>query len=505
MKKKLILIALILAVAIGGVTTVVFALMNKDSKDAPSWQEKYDLGVRYLSTGNYKEAIIAFNAAIEINQKNADIYIGLADAYLGLGDIDGAVEVLTEALSSVHTSERDRIETKLAEIDHSVSPEPMHTHVWLDATCTEPKTCIECGTMEGEPLGHDMQPATTDVPSTCSRCGYTEGEPLTPNIKWSLENGILTISGTGPMENYYLGSAPWSDRENEIEKVVIEYGVTTIGGNAFGYCYSLTNIVISSSVAEISDDAFLECEKLKGITVEEENSNYVSVDGVLFSKDMTLLHTYPVGNGVTEYIIPSGVTTIGPFAFDKCYSLASVIIPDSVTIIGYEAFTDCDNLKSIVIPSSVTEIGVNPFIDCNLLEDITVEEGNSNYLSVEGVLFSKDMALLYTYPVGKGVTEYVVPSGVTTIGEVAFFDSADLTSIAIPDSVTTIEFEAFGYCKNLTTIVISDSVTMIGQSAFEGCDRLTDIYYGGTAEQWNAITADTGISENITIHYNYSR
>lgn len=58
----------------------------------------------------------------------------------------------------------------------------MHLHTWVDATCTEPKTCSECGETEGEPLGHDWIPATYTEPKTCSRCGATEGEPKRPTI-----------------------------------------------------------------------------------------------------------------------------------------------------------------------------------------------------------------------------------------------------------------------------------------------------------------------------------
>ena len=66
---------------------------------ATSWQEQYDLGTRYLSEGNYEEAIIAFSAAIEIDPKSPDGYISLADAYVGMGDIDKAEAVLQEALN----------------------------------------------------------------------------------------------------------------------------------------------------------------------------------------------------------------------------------------------------------------------------------------------------------------------------------------------------------------------------------------------------------------------
>lgn len=56
-----------------------------------------------------------------------------------------------------------------------------HQHTWVEATCTEPKTCSECGETEGEALGHIWVEATKTTPKTCSRCGLTEGTPLAPD------------------------------------------------------------------------------------------------------------------------------------------------------------------------------------------------------------------------------------------------------------------------------------------------------------------------------------
>ena len=64
-------------------------------KGAPTtWQEQYDLGVRYLSEGNYEEAVIAFTAAIKIDSKRPEAYLGLSDAYTEQGDVEKAIETL---------------------------------------------------------------------------------------------------------------------------------------------------------------------------------------------------------------------------------------------------------------------------------------------------------------------------------------------------------------------------------------------------------------------------
>ena len=128
--------------------------------------------------------------------------------------------------------------------------------------------------------------------------------------------------------------------------------------------------------------------------------------------------------------------------------------------------------KSITIPNSVTSIGSSAFSGCSSLTSITVDEGNSKYHSAGNCLIetaSKTLVL--------GCKNSVIPTDgtVTSIGDSAFEDCSNLTSIVIPDSVTSIGYDAFEGCSNLTSIVIPDSVTSIGSSAFAYCSNLTSI------------------------------
>lgn len=98
-KNKKILPIVGIAIAVIAVCLVVFLLPNSDNSNGElSWQEQYDLGVRYLSDGNYEEAIIAFTAAIAIDSKNVAAYISLSDVYMAQGDTDAAKKVLEDAL-----------------------------------------------------------------------------------------------------------------------------------------------------------------------------------------------------------------------------------------------------------------------------------------------------------------------------------------------------------------------------------------------------------------------
>ena len=146
------------------------------------------------------------------------------------------------------------------------------------------------------------------------------------------------------------------------------YRVTSIGESAFWGCSGLTSVVIPSSITSIGRRAFSGCSKLAEIVVDDGNQNYMSIDGILYSKDGSLLHSCP--GAKTSVDIPSSVTSIGGSAFLLCSGLTSVVIPPSVTSIGESAFANCSGLTIVVIPSSVTSISSGAFYDCSNLKEV---------------------------------------------------------------------------------------------------------------------------------------
>ncbi|MBE6752772.1 MAG: leucine-rich repeat domain-containing protein [Ruminococcaceae bacterium] len=248
---------------------------------------------------------------------------------------------------------------------------------------------------------------------------------------------------------------------SSLSSITIPDSVTHIGTFAFYGCRSLTSIIIPSGVTAIGEEAFYGCSSLTSINVDENNSFYKFVNGVLFTKDGKALIAYP--NGIKgDYSIPDGVTHIGSYAFCGCSSLTAVTIPDSVTEIGEGAFSKCSGLTSVTIPDSVTIIGKVAFSGCYNLISVTIPD------SVTAI---GEGAFAGCY----SLASVTIPASMTAIDNYVFSDCRSLKSVTIPASVVTIGDGAFFRCPKLTSVTIPDSVTAIGVWAFKNCKKLTVI------------------------------
>lgn len=234
------------------------------------------------------------------------------------------------------------------------------------------------------------------------------------NLTWELdEDGCLTVSGTGDMEDY-CGS--WSEYRSQICAVVIEDGVTSIGESAFSWCENIESVQIAGSVKQIGNSAFSDCE-----------------------------------------------------------SLTELQISDGVESIGVEAFGGCDSLIFAEIPASVTDLNLYAFAYCDSLKAFAVAEKNLVYANDEaGILYNKDMTALIKCPAGyEGV--YTVPDGTESIGTWSFSACGRLTGVLIPDSVTEIGSYAFETCESLMEVRLSEEITSIPEGTFLSSESLTHL------------------------------
>lgn len=186
------------------------------------------------------------------------------------------------------------------------------------------------------------------------------------------------------------------------------------------------------------------------------------------------MNAFTGNNVITDLVIPEGVTTLNWYSFNTCRNLETVTLPDSLEFIDSWAFERCSKLKTINVPANVTRINGGAFAQNSSMTSITCDPANKNYVSVNGVLFTKDMKELVAYPGGiQG--EYTVPATVNHIGDAAFYGALGLDSVTILGNLDFIGFEAFAECSKLTDVAIRDGVNYVGYWAFRGCDGIKSL------------------------------
>ena len=307
-----------------------------------------------------------------------------------------------------------------------------------------------------------------------------EAATITGTTEDGLFEYVLVGQWTGGSQYRYTATITRCNKdasgEITIPETIGECEVKQIGNRAFSDCTGITSIVIPDSVTEIGSYAFSGCTSLAEITVSPDNQNYSSVDGVLFSKDVSKLIVYPKGNGRSIYTVPDGVAQISGFAFSGCTSLKEITIPDSVTEIGECAFSSCTSLSKVDLPKKLTTIEAGTFRDCTGLKEIVIPDSvteikSNGYDTYYGAFFG--CTSLSKVKLSNNLTR--IGDGAMSVGEGTFSGCTSLAEITIPDSVTSITSSAFYGCTSLKEIIIPDSVTRISWSAFSNCTSLSKV------------------------------
>ena len=337
------------------------------------------------------------------------------------------------------------------------------------------------------------------------------------NTQWKLTKaGTLIITvGTGYTEggiaDFAYGKAPWYQDiyDSGIRCLIIGSGIKTIGSYAFADCTDLAEIIVPDGVISIGNGAFLQ------------------------------------NSGAKRVVLPPSTVYIGHGALRDCSALTSVSLPDSMSNrLFLDMFEGCTNLKSVDIPDGITDIYEGDLASCpnwtdiyydnwgrvwnrvvsnvrdsipdrmnvhfkdNIYDSGSCGENVTWTLTADGTLTISGTGAMtdYTYDSRSPwyscrtyIKRVVMQQGVTSIGDLAFWDCSGLTSVTIPDGVTSIGGDAFSGCAALTSVTIPGSVTNVGQYAFSGCSSLTDIYYGGYGTDWQKL--NVSIPTSATVHF----
>ena len=316
---------------------------------------------------------------------------------------------------------------------------------------------------------------------TATITGYT-GTSAAVTIPASINGLNVTAIGDSAFEN-----------NTTITNVIIPEGVTSIGQYAFWQCRSLQSVSLPETLTTIEDYAFSFCSNLTElripaaatsigsafygmptiITVDSANTAYKTVDDVLYTIDGKTLKFCPNSK--------QGVFTI----------------PEGTEKLDFDALFGCGELTEISIPASVTTIPGDAFGEANKLTGFVVDENNTAYKAVNGMLLSKNGTLLHTVPMTFSGT-VTVPEGVTTIGNCAFRGSwpAGVTEIVLPDSVAVLEHEAFLNQTALEKINLPASLTSISDGAFYNLNSecVATVYENTLAHRW---CVEKGIKVNV--------
>ena len=357
-------------------------------------------------------------------------------------------------------------------------------HLVLPAVYTSLRGDITAGYAIGDSVFREGNMLSVIIPDSVISIGEDAFYSCINLINVGLGRNITAI------ENYAFRNC------NKLKSVIVPDSVTHLGSGVFSGCNSLESITVPFVGAEadktdsdtyqypfgyiFGTSLFAEAVEVRqsyyGSSTSSTTSTTYYIPSSLRSVTVTggniLCGAFYNCSTLTSVTIGGNVAGIGDQAFYYCRRLTSITIPDSVTSIGDSAFYYCDSLMYVTIGNGVTSIGNDVFSDCSVLESIVVQEGNETYHSDENCLIETASRTLLA-----GCKNSVIPSdgSVTSIGDSAFRERSDLTSVTIPDSVTNIGEYAFRSCGDLMSVTIMSGVTEIGEYAFSFCTGLTSV------------------------------
>lgn len=334
------------------------------------------------------------------------------------------------------------------------------------------------------------------------------------NLTWTLtDDGVLTISGTGPMYDYNIyvyddsdHTVPWQQLKEYIKSVVVEEGVTSIGDFAFNNCIALEAVELPDSLTKIGCYSF-EKANLKELTIPKQ-----------ITKGN---HEMPGGTGLCVY------------AFSCNKSLASVRFMSAMTTISEGTFTDCKSITDVYYPGTKTSTGAIQFSMWNsYLSAATWHCADGDIVGIgplsgkcganlawqiepDGTLFIAGTGYMDDYTLVSGapwesrkgqIKRLFIEDGVLSVGSYAFDDAHCLSEVSLPESLESIGDYSFYACVLLKSMYFhckSPAVTPFEDNPspypFGRCDNLTNDFFWGTEAEASSIL--NYLPETAVRHY----
>ena len=284
-------------------------------------------------------------------------------------------------------------------------------------------------------------------------------------------------------------------------------GLLSIKTRAFSGCESLTDITLPKSVDTVEYGAFESCSKLTAIYVASGNPYYSSSDGVLYTLDGKILHTFPKGLRGGTYTVPKGVQGIGAYAFIHC-KFDKLVLQKGVTDIG--EYGVAGPISTIELPKSLKTIGDSNFY-YDTLTDVYYAGSEQDWAKIQiGSWGNYDLDSA-TFHFGGEMSSGSFDGGnfrwelggdgkLVIYGTGALPDFAgaedipwysvreDITGVLLPAEISKIGNNAFLDCAAMTTVTLPGSLRQIGERAFYGCTALEHVIFQGSQEEYQRIT-----------------
>ncbi|MGL5317380.1 MAG: leucine-rich repeat protein [Bacteroidales bacterium] len=460
---------------------------------------------------------LAFSSCVNLSKVNFNQLTSLKEIGMnaffgcGLNDLFIPAQCTNFTFSAFDFCEKlktiqiDANNPKYESVDNAIYDRALKALVYFPMAATNTSLVVKEGTdsIASNCFNRNTLLQEVTLPNTLTKVGFGLFENTQALKSITLPGGIKSIASM-------FGSS-------KIENVTFSEGLEEIGGNTFYNCENLKSITLPKTVKNIGFMSFSQCPALESVNFHElvnleliddkafENTPLIDlVDLSAATKLKSIgMNAFQNVKEMHTLKLPEGLEVIGGYAFYGCENLDLEKLPASLKTIGENAFFNNLSLSSIAIGPNVSSIGNGAFSNCRNVAEVTVDENNVDYVQYEGMIVTSNGETIVFIPVNttieeldltnvaaigdyvlagnKSIKRVLVSNMLTTIGNSAFADMEQLTTLNLSacTNLSSIGTKAFAGASNLQTLVMpADDATkslFIGESAFEGCEKLVSV------------------------------